>query len=146
MAGGAVGSLALGWFDAARGRRRPTVCRTGPCLALPVSAVHRPRSGVSHRLHVPFPANSEKGIHLVTSRSGLRSRPAFWVGAVAVAIVVGAGAYGLWYLFLRPSGPPPVDIGNVPLPSATVAAAASTAPSSAATTAPAAPAGASVGA
>jgi polyisoprenoid-binding protein YceI len=68
------------------------------------------------------------------------------VGVVAVGILVAAGAYGLWYLFLRPSGPPPVDIGSVPLPSATILAGASTAPSGAgATDAPAASAGSSSG-
>ena len=38
-----------------------------------------------------------------------------------VALVAGGG-YGIWYLFLRPSGPPPVSISNVPIASASGAA------------------------
>jgi len=73
--------------------------------------------------------------------SNLRSRPIFWVGVLALAAAIVGGGYGMWYLFLKPGGPPPVDIASVPLPSAAPAAAiptlprTSTAPSSAAATA-----------
>src|SRR5665647_2464938 len=57
------------------------------------------------------------------------------VGLAAVFIVGGA-AYGAWYLFLRPAGPAPVDLGALPIatasPNATVSAAAATASSGAA--------------
>ncbi len=64
----------------------------------------------------------------MTQSTVLRSRPVFWLGVVVLAVVVAGGGYGIWYLFLKPSGPPPVDISDVPLPSAaavTASAAAS---------------------
>lgn len=67
----------------------------------------------------------------MTTRGGLRSRPLFWIGVVLVVVAIAGAAYGLWYLFVKPSGPPPVNIGNVPLPSATVVAGASSVPSNA---------------
>jgi polyisoprenoid-binding protein YceI len=71
----------------------------------------------------------------VTQRTSLRSRPIFWVGAAILALAVAGGGYGIWYLFLRPSGPPPVSISNVPLPTGAPSATATAAPSSAASAA-----------
>jgi polyisoprenoid-binding protein YceI len=68
----------------------------------------------------------------VTQRP-LRSRPLVWLGAAVVIAVLAVGGYGLWYLFLRPSGPPPVSITDVSVPSATASSAASSAASSGAT-------------
>jgi polyisoprenoid-binding protein YceI len=63
--------------------------------------------------------------------------------AVLTVAIAGAG-YGVWYLFLKPSGPPPVSIGTVPLPSASaVASAAATAAASSAPSAVVPSAGAS---
>lgn len=39
-------------------------------------------------------------------------RPLLAVLAVVVLAGVAAGAYGLWYIFLRPAGPPPVTVGS----------------------------------
>lgn len=39
-------------------------------------------------------------------------RPLLAVLAVIVLAGVAAGAYGLWYIFLRPAGPPPVSVGS----------------------------------
>jgi polyisoprenoid-binding protein YceI len=36
----------------------------------------------------------------------------------AAIVILGAGAYGGWYLFLRPSGPSAVSVSTLPLPSA----------------------------
>jgi polyisoprenoid-binding protein YceI len=56
--------------------------------------------------------------------SGLR------IGLAAVILaIVAAGAFGLWYLFLRPSGPAPV--GNTPVVVPTAGASSATAASSA---------------
>ena len=57
-----------------------------------------------------------------SSSSGLRSRPIFWIVSVLLIVGVIAAAYGAWYLFFRPSGPPPVDIGSLAVPSASAAA------------------------
>jgi polyisoprenoid-binding protein YceI len=65
-----------------------------------------------------------------------RSRPIVWLGTAVVIAVLAVGAYGLWYLFLRPAGPPPVSISDVTVPSAS--ADASTPGSSAASSGPAA--------
>jgi polyisoprenoid-binding protein YceI len=56
-----------------------------------------------------------------------RRGPIAAIAVVAVLIVAGAG---LWYLFLRPSGPAPVSLGSAPpaTPAATKAAAATEAP------------------
>ena len=43
-----------------------------------------------------------------------RSLPILRILAVLAALAVLAGAYGIWYLFFRPSGPPPVGASNVP--------------------------------
>jgi polyisoprenoid-binding protein YceI len=64
------------------------------------------------------------------------------IAAVVVAIVA-AGAFGLWYLFLRPSGPAAVGDANVAIP--TASAAASTADPTAAATTSGSTAGASAG-
>jgi polyisoprenoid-binding protein YceI len=71
-------------------------------------------------------------------RTALRSRPLFWLGVVILAAIVAAGGFGLWYLFLRPSGPPPVSISNVPLTSASPAAISAT-PTSGSSADPATP-------
>jgi polyisoprenoid-binding protein YceI len=72
----------------------------------------------------PGPAGSRPG--------GRRSSTQLRVLAGLVAVVVlGAAAYGGWYLFLRPAGPPPVDLAALPPVSAapaTQAAGASSAP------------------
>jgi polyisoprenoid-binding protein YceI len=34
---------------------------------------------------------------------------------LAAAVIVGGAAYGGWYLFLRPAGPAPVDLGALPV-------------------------------
>jgi polyisoprenoid-binding protein YceI len=39
------------------------------------------------------------------------------VGLAAV-VIVGGAAYGAWYLFLRPAGPAPVDLGALPIATA----------------------------
>jgi polyisoprenoid-binding protein YceI len=64
----------------------------------------------------------------VTQRTSLRSRPIFWIAVAVVAIAVAGGGYGIWYLFLRPSGPPPVSIADVPLPTGSPASATGTLP------------------
>ena len=64
----------------------------------------------------------------MTPRPGRRSRPLFWAALLVLAVAVAGGGYGIWYLFLRPSGPPPVDIAAVPLPTAVASAAASISP------------------
>jgi polyisoprenoid-binding protein YceI len=51
-----------------------------------------------------------------------------------ILAIVGAGAFGFWYLFLRPSGPAPVGGTSVLVPSAS-AASASSAPSTASSSA-----------
>lgn len=48
------------------------------------------------------------------------TRPRIAAGLVAV-VLLGAAAYGGWYLFLRPAGPPPVDLAALP-PAATAEA------------------------
>ena len=57
---------------------------------------------------------------------------------LAALVVVGGAAYGGWYLFLRPAGPPPVDLGALPVstasPGATPGAASATPASSSAPT------------
>ena len=37
---------------------------------------------------------------------------------LAAAVIVGGAAYGGWYLFLRPAGPAPVDLGALPVATA----------------------------
>lgn len=37
---------------------------------------------------------------------------------LAAVVVIGSAAYGGWYLFLRPAGPPPVDLGALPISTA----------------------------
>jgi len=63
----------------------------------------------------------------MNTRRSLRSRPIVWIAAVIVIAAVAVGGYGLWYLFLQGSGPAPVDIGTLTVPSA--GASSSTAPS-----------------
>jgi polyisoprenoid-binding protein YceI len=74
--------------------------------------------------------------------------PRIAAGLLAVA-VVGAAAYGGWYLFLRPAGPPPVDLAALP-PAATAEGApagmSSSAPATNAATGAAAPAATEQGA
>ena len=81
------------------------------------------------------------------SSTSLRSRPIAWLIGIAAVIAIAGALYGVWYLFLRPSGPPPVDIGSVSVPSATAAPTATTAaaasPSAAASSATAPTTGAS---
>jgi len=43
-----------------------------------------------------------------------RSLPILRVLAVLVVLALLAGGYGIWYLFFRPSGPPPVGSTNLP--------------------------------
>jgi len=43
-----------------------------------------------------------------------RSLPILRILAVLAALAVLVGAYGIWYLFFRPSGPPPVGASSVP--------------------------------
>ena len=65
------------------------------------------------------------------------------IAAVILAIVA-AGAFGLWYLFLRPSGPAPVGDPSLVVPTAAAAsssAAGSSAPSSTSSGSSSAPAG-----
>ena len=54
----------------------------------------------------------------MNTRRLLRSRPIVWIAAVIVIAAVAVGGYGLWYLFLQGSGPAPVDIGTLSVPSA----------------------------
>jgi polyisoprenoid-binding protein YceI len=75
----------------------------------------------------------------VTARSEGRSRIYLLLaGAVAVAVLA-AGAYGAWYVFLRPGGPAAVGETQVALPSSSAAASADS--SSAASSDPAADGG-----
>jgi polyisoprenoid-binding protein YceI len=64
----------------------------------------------------------------MTSRTSPRRRPAgplAIVGAIIVLAVLAAAAYGIWYLFLKPSGPAAVTEASLPpLPSSSAAAAA----------------------
>jgi polyisoprenoid-binding protein YceI len=50
---------------------------------------------------------------MTSPRSARRMGPLLVALAVAVAVVA-AGAGGLWYLFLRPAGPPPVSLASLP--------------------------------
>jgi polyisoprenoid-binding protein YceI len=60
-------------------------------------------------------------------------RPLAALGAVVLIAVVAAGAYGVWYLFLKPSGPAAIaDATLPPVPSSTAAAVASASASDAA--------------
>ena len=54
----------------------------------------------------------------MNTRRLLRSRPIVWIAAVIVIAAVVVGGYGLWYLFFQGSGPAPVDIGTLTVPSA----------------------------
>ncbi len=60
------------------------------------------------------------------SNRGLLGSPVRLAILAAGVLVLAVAAYGGWYLFLRPAGPPPVDIATLPLasptPAATVAA------------------------
>jgi polyisoprenoid-binding protein YceI len=47
---------------------------------------------------------------MTTSRSTSRRAPVLGVALIAIAVLGGAG---LWYLFFRPSGPPPVSLGSL---------------------------------
>jgi polyisoprenoid-binding protein YceI len=67
-----------------------------------------------------------------------RSRRVPAIAAAVLAVVVIAGAVGLWYLFFRPAGPARVSLGTLP----PVAAVASEQPSSAASSAAGSVAGA----
>src|SRR4051794_41580621 len=49
-------------------------------------------------------------------------RPLAIVGGLIVVALLAAGAYGLWYVFLRPSGPAAVGETGVNIPSASAAA------------------------
>jgi polyisoprenoid-binding protein YceI len=82
----------------------------------------------------------------VTTPTSLRSRPIFWVGVLILAAAIAGGGYGIWYLFLKPGGPPPVDIGAVAIPTTSPAAASATLPATSASAAPssAAPSASSV--
>jgi polyisoprenoid-binding protein YceI len=51
-----------------------------------------------------------------------RSLPILRILAVLVAIAVLAGGYGIWYLFFRPSGPPPVGSTSLPVASGSIGA------------------------
>jgi polyisoprenoid-binding protein YceI len=64
------------------------------------------------------------------------ARPLAIVGALIALAILAGGAYGIWYLFLKPSGPAAVtDASLPPLPSSSTAAGASaSAASSGATT------------
>jgi polyisoprenoid-binding protein YceI len=60
------------------------------------------------------------------ARPARRRRSSLIALAVVLAVaVVAAGGYGLWYLFLRPAGPPPVAAASPVLPTASVPAPAS---------------------
>jgi polyisoprenoid-binding protein YceI len=54
-----------------------------------------------------------------------RSLPILRILAVLVVLGLVAGGYGIWYLFFRPSGPPPVGSTNLPAASGSIAAPAS---------------------
>src|SRR3954462_1947803 len=60
---------------------------------------------------------------LVTQRVPFRSRPIVWIGVAILIVAIAGTGYGFWYLFLRPSGPPPVNISDVSIPSASALAA-----------------------
>jgi hypothetical protein len=66
--------------------------------------------------------------------------------AIGLVAIIGGGL-GIWYLFLRPSGPPPVDLANLPIATAgasaraTATAATSPAPTDEVAGATATPAG-----
>lgn len=53
------------------------------------------------------------------------SLPIVRILVVLAAIGVLAGGYGIWYLFFRPSGPPPVGSASLPASSGSIAAPAS---------------------
>ncbi len=57
----------------------------------------------------------------MTQPKPMRARPVFWLSVVILVAAVG-GSFGIWYLFLRPSGPPPVSISSIPTASAPAAA------------------------
>ncbi len=59
-------------------------------------------------------------------------RPLAIVGGLIVVALLAAGAYGLWYVFLRPSGPAAVGDTGVNIPSASAAAVGSSPAASAA--------------
>ena len=54
----------------------------------------------------------------MSQRTRLRSRPVAWIGGAVLVALIAGGGFGFWYLFLRPSGPAPVSISNVPLATA----------------------------
>src|SRR4051794_41971579 len=59
-------------------------------------------------------------------------RPLAIVGGLIVVALLAAGAYGLWYVFLRPSGPAAGGGTGVNIPSASAAAVGASPPASAA--------------
>jgi polyisoprenoid-binding protein YceI len=74
---------------------------------------------------------------MTSSRTSPRrpARPLTIVGAVVILAVLAGAAYGIWYLFLKPSGPGAVTEASLPpLPSSSAAAASSSAASSGTTT------------
>jgi polyisoprenoid-binding protein YceI len=75
---------------------------------------------------------------MTSTRTSPRRRPAGplgIVGAVIVLAVLAGAAYGIWYLFLKPSGPAAVaEAGLPPLPSSSAAGASASAASSGSTT------------
>lgn len=81
----------------------------------------------------PGPNRPHRFVHTATFRLAL---------GLAAIVVIGGVAYGGWYLFLRPAGPPPVDLGllNVattspgPVSSAAATSVASETPSGSAAT------------
>jgi polyisoprenoid-binding protein YceI len=59
---------------------------------------------------------------MTTPPSNSSGASALRIGLVAVLLaIVAAGAFGLWYLFLRPSGPAAVGAASVVVPTATAA-------------------------
>ena len=59
-----------------------------------------------------------------------RRSPLTIVLVIAVLAGAAAGAYGLWVMFLRPAGPPPVSVSSPAPTTAAAPAGASTAPGS----------------
>jgi polyisoprenoid-binding protein YceI len=55
-----------------------------------------------------------------TQRPASSRKPVIAAAAIIAVLVLAAG--GVWYLFLRPSGPAPVSLGATPAPAATEAA------------------------
>ena len=58
-----------------------------------------------------YQRTSELAAHVIRQA---RSLPILRVLAVLVVLALLVGGYGIWYLFFRPSGPPPVGSTNLP--------------------------------